>query len=75
VSADLQRTLEELKPFEHYPFASFVKGRPGGDFKRHKTLPHARNATNSKNVWNRGFNPNTDVYEWDDKTKTWLPYV
>jgi hypothetical protein len=73
MSADLARKLDDLQPFEHYPYASFVKNRTGGDFKRHKTLAHAHNATSAKNVWNRGYSPVTEIYRWDDETKGWVP--
>ena len=72
MSADLAGSLDDLRPFESYPYASFVKGRSGGDFKRHKTLTHARGATSSKNSWNRGHSPATGIYQWDDNTKGWV---
>jgi hypothetical protein len=72
MSVDLARSLEDLQPFEHNPYASFLKGRSGGDFKRHKTIGHARNATSAKNVWNRGYSPDTDIFRWDDDTKRWV---
>lgn len=73
MSADLARSLDDLEPFERYLYASFVKGRTGGDFKRHKTIGHARNAIGSGNSWNRGHAPTTALYQWDDETKEWAP--
>jgi hypothetical protein len=73
MSADLARKLDDLQPFEHYPYASFVKNRTGGDFKRHKTLGYARNAVRSTMAGTQGQILHSALYRWDDETKGWVP--
>lgn len=60
MTRDYAPELKGLVPYEFFPYASYMKGRTGGDFKRHKTLAHAKSAVNQY-----GFGkPARAVYEW-----------
>lgn len=69
---DTSKNLEGLVPYEIYPFASYLEGRAegrqDGEYKRHKTLPHAKNAINPH--WRRG--AKRAIYKWDDYELKWV---
>jgi hypothetical protein len=70
MSSDVARNLNDLLPFEMYPYASYLQGRTNGgtnyegsaDFKRHKTLGHAKSATGA--VSRRAGYPGSKIYTW-----------
>lgn len=66
-NSDQGNSLEKLTPIEHYPYASYLKGRTGGDFKRHKTLAHAKAAVNQRIRLGE-----THLYRWHEESGKWL---
>lgn len=66
---DTAKSLAELSPQgEWYGYASYIEGRTNGtgsnhdgDFKRHKTLGHAKSAVAP---WFDGQQRKTAVYQW-----------
>lgn len=68
---EIAKYIVDLKPYEYFPFASFVRGRTngtgsqhGGEFKRHKTLAHAKSATSSSHGYVRDGEKETHLYKW-----------
>ena len=66
-ATDIAENLADLSPVEVYGFASYLEGRSNGtgsnygEYKRHKTLGHAKAAIAHSNV-----RPGERrLYEWD----------
>lgn len=71
MAKDQARNMKDLVPYEFYPFASFVAHRPGGEWKRHKSIGSAKNAANQSWL----YEPNKQrsaVYSWDADTESWI---
>lgn len=68
---DIAASLEDLTPYDFYPYATYVEGRTnGGDswksfYKRHKTLAHAKLSVRAS----RG--GTTKVFQWNVELNTW----
>lgn len=84
---DISKTLEGLNRFEVYEYATYIEGRTGGnasrrgDYRRHKTLVHARAAAKSainvlvydENGVVVGYRrPKTRIYRWSDEQGEWV---
>lgn len=76
---DTSDKLDDLNPYEFFGFASYIPGRNqgrywvgGGDFKRHKTLAHAKSAIRSSasSIGNFDTAP-CKVYAWNGVTEAW----
>jgi hypothetical protein len=73
MSADIAERLADLNPYEFFGFASYLEGRTNGvgtnygEFKRHKTLGHAKSAIAH---WN-GRNGTRRLYRWDTELEEW----
>ncbi|MBC7594572.1 MAG: hypothetical protein H7288_11645 [Kineosporiaceae bacterium] len=73
---NIARELADLQPEEHtfYGFATFLEGRTNGcgwnygEYKRHKTLAHAKSAISNTN--SRGYTRR--LYEWSKDAKAWV---
>lgn len=69
---DVASKLEDLSPYDYFPYATYVEGRTnGGDswksfYKRHKTLTHAKLSLRAS----RGGEKR--LYEWDMKRIEWV---
>lgn len=62
---DLAKSLEELKPYEEFFWASYLpKGRyeHNSKYKRHQTLGHAKLSVNYVNGSNAD---GAEIYHWD----------
>jgi hypothetical protein len=74
LSSDIAANINELAPHEFYGFASFLEGRTNGvgwnygEYKRHKTLAHAKSAISNTN--SRGYTRR--LYQWDESTSAWV---
>ena len=73
-AADIAENLADLSPIEVYGFASYLEGRSNGngsnygEYKRHKTLGHAKAAIAHSNV-----RPGERrLYRWDDESGAWV---
>lgn len=66
--------LEDLSPYDFFPFASYVPGRTNGGetyktyYKRHRTLAHAKTAIRAA----RGHEGEPKVFQWDVESEKWV---
>ena len=73
-NGDIASELGDLSPFEFYPFASFLEGRTNGqgwnygEYKRHKTLGHAKAAISHTNVRSG----ERRLYRWSEESESWV---
>jgi hypothetical protein len=69
--SDTGTTLADIKPFEHYPWATYLPGRDGGrrTYKRHQTLAHAKLAVNFVNGSNAS---GAEIYHWEEESNSWV---
>jgi hypothetical protein len=74
MSKDIAKELADLDPHEFYGFASYLENRTNGqgwstgEYKRHKTLGHAKAAIN--NFVSRGYSRR--LYQWSEETASWV---
>ena len=74
MTEDIAKTLDELTPHSFYGFATYLEGRTNGtgwnygEYKRHKTLGHAKSAISNTN--SRGYTRR--LYQWDEATSAWV---
>ena len=72
--ADIAKELADLSPIQTYGFATFLEGRTNGqgwnygEYKRHKTLAHAKSAISNTN--SRGYTRR--LYQWSDEANGWV---
>lgn len=78
-SKDTAKSLDELSPYDYFPYASYIKGRTGGsgwangsDFKRHKTLAHAKTALRGASYLGE---VDKRIYQWDESKQEWQEVV